>query len=325
MDNWKRLEGESDIEWEIRICLAKKRNQCDLDWSEIIDLLKLDISPDQLRKQAVGYVRYDDYIKGYQSVATRILSISDLHVPFQLPIETFKDYIGITDILQINGDLCDCLALSKFTKLYRVDPMLELIEARQYLINLVEYINPRQVIITTGNHDERFGKYFAKKLDTDFLNKLLPTNSIELMVEDGFHYYDVQSKTKTYYPPLQEVFTDVKIIYAHDWKVKIGKTWFCHPLAFRSGILSTAQKAKSYLQDIDKEPFNAVIMAHTHRVGETKIGNVYLYEQGACCYVDKMAYTDGRMQQPQKEGFMFICQDKDGNLIKDKTKLIELN
>jgi hypothetical protein len=31
------------------------------------------------------------------------------------------------------------------------------------------------------------------------------------------------------------------------------------------------------------------------------------------------------MQQPQKEGYMFICQDEEGNLIKTKTKLIELN
>jgi hypothetical protein len=38
-----------------------------------------------------------------------------------------------------------------------------------------------------------------------------------------------------------------------------------------------------------------------------------------------MSYTDGKMQQPQKEGFMFICQDDEGNLIKDKTRLIELN
>ena len=77
--------------------------------------------------------------------------------------------------------------------------------------------------------------------------------------------------------------------------------------------------------DTDTEMFEAVVLAHTHKVGETKIGNIYLFEQGACCDVTKMNYVDGKLQQPQKEGFMFICQDDEGNLIKDKTKLIELN
>ena len=50
-----------------------------MDWVEIRDMLGLDISPDQLRKQAVGYEEYDNYINGYAGVATTILSISDLH------------------------------------------------------------------------------------------------------------------------------------------------------------------------------------------------------------------------------------------------------
>ena len=32
-----------------------------------------------------------------------------------------------------------------------------------------------------------------------------------------------------------------------------------------------------------------------------------------------------RLQKPQKEGFVIICQDKDGNLINEKTKVISLN
>ena len=204
--------------------------------------------------------------------------------------------------------------------------MEEIIEARQYLIDLIEYIQPKRVYLTYGNHDVRMGNYFAKNLDSDIL-ELMPNNAIELIVEDGFRHYDKLTKAKTYYEPLADVFdrVGIEIIYVDDWKVKIGKTWFVHPLAYRSGILSTVSKAKNYLQDTDTEMFDTVVMAHTHKVGETKIGNVNLYEQGACCYVDKMSYTDGKMQQPQKEGFMFICQDDEGNLLKDKTKLVELN
>lgn len=52
-----------------------------MDWIEIRDMLGLSITPDQLRKQAVGYEEYDNYINGYEGVATTILSVSDLHYP----------------------------------------------------------------------------------------------------------------------------------------------------------------------------------------------------------------------------------------------------
>ena len=322
----KRRENETEFEWKLRLCLAKKRGEIDLDWQEIVEILGLNITKDQLRKQAVGYFEYDEYIHGYGGVANRILAISDLHVPFQLPKETFEEYVGIVDTLVINGDIVDSQNLSKFLKLYRLSPMEEIIEARKYLIDLIEYVKPKRVYLTYGNHDNRFSSYFAKNLDTDIL-ELMPNNAIELIVEDGFRHYNKLTGTKTYYEPLSDMFdrVGIEVVYTGDWKVKIGKTWFVHPLAYRSGILSTVAKAKNYLQDTDMEMFDTVVMAHTHKVGETKIGNVNLYEQGACCYVDQMAYTDGKMQQPQKEGFMFICQDDEGNLIKDKTRLIEIN
>lgn len=36
-----------------------------MDWVEIRDMLGLSITPDQLRKQAVGYLEYDNYINGF--------------------------------------------------------------------------------------------------------------------------------------------------------------------------------------------------------------------------------------------------------------------
>lgn len=110
-----------------------------------------------------------------------------------------------------------------------------------------------------------------------------------------------------------------------DGKCKIGKTWFVHPLAYRQGMLATADKAKDYLQDTDKEGFDCVTMAHTHMIGDSKRGYVRLLEQGAFANVDKMNYMDGRLTKPQKEGFAVIYQDKDGNLIGAKTKVISLN
>ena len=77
-----RLPNESSFEWELRLCKAKLNKDIDLDWQEIVDALGLDIHYDSLRKMAYGYQRYDEYLKN-NGVALRILSISDLHIPFQ--------------------------------------------------------------------------------------------------------------------------------------------------------------------------------------------------------------------------------------------------
>lgn len=316
----QRLENEDFTGWKIRCCLAKRRKETDMDWIEIRDMLGLDITPDQLRKQAVGYEEYDNYIHGFENVATTILSISDLHVPFQLNWDLLKKYKGV-DILQINGDVVDCQALSKFSKQYRLSPIEEMILGRQYLIDLIEYIKPKRVVCNYGNHDKRFANYIAKNIDTDLL-ELLPDTSLELIFTEGFKHYDKKSKSKVWYEPLCNVFTDIKIEYIDDWKVKLGKTWFVHPLAYRSGFLATADKAKDYLQDIDKDSFDCVCMAHTHAVGDSEKGYIRLLEQGAFADVKKMNYMDGRLVKPQKMGFAIICQDVDGNLIKDKTKVV---
>ena len=319
-----RLEGETSFEWKLRCCLAKRRKQTDMDWIEIRDMLGFDITPDQLRKQAVGYEEYDNYIHGFDGVATTILSVSDLHVPFQLPIDLLGEYSNRIDILQINGDVVDCQALSKFPKLYRISPMEEIIQGRQYLIDLIEFLNPKKVVCNYGNHDKRLASYFAKNLDSDIL-ELLPDTSLELIFQDGFRHYDKRSKSKVAYEPLCDVFPDIEIEYIDDWKCKIGKTWFVHPLAYRQGALATADKAKDYLQDKYPDPFDCVCMAHTHAIGDTKKGYIRLLEQGAFADVEKMNYMDGKLTKPQKEGFAIICQDTNGNLIEKKSKVVCLN
>ena len=319
-----RKENETDFEWKLRLCKLKLNKEIDLDWSEIVDILGIDVSADHLRKTAYGMMEYDEYIHGFSGVATTILSVSDMHIPFQLPINLLNEYIGKIDVLQINGDVVDCQALSKFPKQYRISPMEEMILGRQYLIDLISYIKPKKVICNWGNHDKRFSAYFAKNLDTDIL-ELLPDTSLELIFEDGFKHYDKRNGTKVWYEPIKNLFDNIEIQYIDDWKSRIGKTIFVHPSAFRQGILATADKAKDFLQDTETEIFDCVCMAHTHSVGDGKKGNIRLIEQGAFCDVNKMNYVNGKLTKPQKEGFAIICQDIDGNLIQDKTKVICLN
>lgn len=320
----QRHENETNFEWKFRLCKEKLNKEIDYDWQEIVEALGLDVSADHLRKTAYGMMEYHEYIHGYGAAATTILSISDMHVPFQLPYELLEDYKNRVDILQINGDVIDCQNLSRFVRYNRLSTMDEIIQGRRYLIGLINYIHPKKVVCNYGNHDSRLGTYLAKNLDAD-INQLLPNNALELIIEDGFRHYDKQLGCKVYYEPIKNLFEGIEIEYVNDWKSKIGKTWFVHPLAYRSGMLATCDKAKEYLHDVDKDGFDCVVMAHTHSVGDSKKGFVRLIEQGAFADVTKMSYADGRLTKPQKEGFAIICQDKDGNIINDKSKVIVLN
>lgn len=317
-----RKENENDFEWKLRLCKAKINKEIDLDWQEIVDILKLDIHPDHLRKTAYGLIEYDLYIKN-KGVATRILSLSDLHIPFQLPKETYKDYVGQVDILQLNGDIVDMQQISKFPKSYRVSVMEEIIQGRQFLIDLIEYIKPKKVVITYGNHDIRFQNYLSKNLDSDLL-ELMPQTSLDLIFEDGFNHYDKRNRTKTWYEPIKNIFSDIEIDYTGNWFCQIGETIFCHPSAFSSGILKTAEKAMNFFRN-EGYIFKSLVMAHTHRIGEYTIGNTTIYEQGTVSDIKQQHYLDGKLVNSQKEGFIYLCQDDNGNVVRDKVQLVVLN
>jgi hypothetical protein len=227
------------------------------------------------------------------------------------------------DILVLNGDLLDCYAISKFSKLYRTSPIEEMIGARQYLIDLIEYIRPKQVVVTYGNHCLRLCGYLSSHLDTD-IQELMPETALDYLFVDGFTHYDRKLKTKTYYEPIRDVFEDIKIEYTGNWHCQIFDTIFCHPKAFASNPMKTAEKAMYFFRNEGKQ-FKTLVMAHTHRTGSYTIGNTTIYEQGAACETDKMNYTDGMLINSQKQGFIYLCYDKDGNCMPEKTKLVTLN
>lgn len=319
-----RKENESLTEWTIRCCLAKRRHETDMEWKEIRDMLGMHLTPDQLRKMAVGMQLVDEYYHSPAGVATRILAISDSHVPFNLDTDIFAPYAGAVDILVLNGDIEDCFSCSSFPKRYRVGLDEEMALTRKYIIDVVTLIKPKKVFINMGNHEYRLGRYLTDKLNDEIMT-IMPDSPMELIVNDGFHVKDRYNKTSTFYEPLVEVFKEegIEIEYTGDWFCKVGKTLFTHPLTYSSGMLKTTEKAVNFFLRKDRD-FNAIVMAHTHRLGSYKQGDILMYEQGCCCDLAKLDYNDGKLTIPGQNGFIYVCQDEDGNIIESKTKLISL-
>ena len=326
-----RKSGESLTDYWIR--LFEHKDEYNLSCVQIADLLNEAYGVTYTESRWRKNYRLFEAGRQYErqrlegGVATRILCLSDLHVPFQLPVSTFRQYAGQIDVLVLNGDIGDCQAISKFPKAYRISPMEELIETRQYLLELIVELAPSKVIVTYGNHDMRFQNYLAKSLDSDIL-ELMPQTSLELLFVDGFNHYNKRYQTKSYYPPLADVLIDVlgdiEIEYTNNWWTQIGDTIICHPIAFSSGMMQTAKKAKEYFQDLGLCPAQ-IILGHTHKVGMYRLGNVMMYEQGCCCDVTKLHYGDGRLTSPQQMGYICFGQDINGHTVPSSVNLVSLN
>lgn len=328
----KRLPDEPFDDYFVR--LFENKTALGLTCEEIADLLNAEnpsgakYGESRWRKMFKAFNRGRIYERNLneRGVHTRVLCVSDMHVPFQKPVETFADYAhGVVDVLVINGDVCDFSAISKFQKAYRSSPFDEMVQARKYLIDLIEYIRPKRVIITYGNHDARFQQYLASRIDTDIL-ELMPKTELDLICDTGFHQFSTEMRTNVFYEPLIDVFADegIEVQYTRNWYAQLGGVLFCHPLAFKGGIMKTSQDAVTFFRNEGKV-FSCLVMGHTHRTGYYTLGHTIMYEQGACCDTSQMRYSDGKLTLGQREGFLYLCLDKNGDVMREQSKLICLN
>ena len=308
-----------------RIVESKLVDRIDKDYTELSEeAFGKAYSSDVARRMFYGAKKVIDAIeedKGrVNEDETRILCISDMHIPFNRDIKEFFKYKGKVDTLVLNGDIIDNYSMSSFTKMYRLSLVEELIQARELLIELIEEIKPKKVTVVTGNHEIRLGKKIADKIGSDLLD-LMPRDALAFLFDTGFNYYDRIKKCKTVYTPIDEE-VDCEINYVGNFWAKEGKTIFVHPQAFKGTTLGTVGKAYDYFTAIG-EDFQSIIMAHTHKLGMYVMNDKYLYEQGTCANLNHMDYQDLKLpKSSQVNGYMYIVQDKDGNLIYDKTKLI---
>ena len=308
-----------------RIVESKLVDRIDKDYTELSEeAFGKAYSSDVARRMFYGAKKVIDAIEEDEERVnedeTRILCISDMHIPFNRDIKEFFKYKGKVDTLVLNGDIIDNYSMSNFTKMYRLSLVEELIQARELLIELIEEIKPKKVTVVTGNHEIRLGKKIADKIGSDLLD-LMPRDALAFLFDTGFNYYDRIKKCKTVYTPIDEE-VDCEINYVGNFWTKEGKTIFVHPQAFKGTTLGTVGKAYDYFTAIG-EDFQSIIMAHTHKLGMYVMNDKYLYEQGTCANLNHMDYQDLKLpKSSQVNGYMYIIQDKDGNLIYDKTKLI---
>lgn len=323
-----RWVGESFDEYFIR--LYENKSTYGLNYNQIAELLNKENGKDYgesaYRKKIVEFNRGRVYERehGMKSVSQRVLSISDLHIPYSYPVSSFKSYYGNVDILVLNGDIMDCHSISSFPKKYHISFMDEMTSARQYIIDLVNTISPKKVLITKGNHEHRMVRYLSEKINDDLMN-LMPDSPMDLIINDGFKNNDRSKHTEVYYRPLKDVFQEsgIEIQYDGEWYCRVGNVIFAHPLTYSASMMKTTEKAVTYFtRALKHRDFTAIVLAHTHKIGFYKVGDILMYEQGCCCKLDDLDYANGKLTDPQQNGYIYVCLDAKGNILEDKTRLI---
>lgn len=272
-------------------------NTYDSSWNDIIKITKefrLSSHKDELG------LTTDKHVK--------ILSFSDLHVPFFLwedmerALRQHKD----ANIVVLNGDILDAYVFSTFSKSKNISALKEY----RVAFDLVHYLsdNFEKVVLVCGNHDYRtsravksagFNSDASRVLRPDLLSRIANGEKLD-------EYGNLEAKLD---------FSNVIYELSDSWYVRIGKTIFCHPSGFASKYPgATVVKLLDHFSNrLSYDDFDSIVVGHTHKVYKGVVGNKLLIEQGAMAHRLPYQFKADLRFKNTSNGYAIIYQDADGN------------
>lgn len=248
-------------------------------------------------------------------IVRKILSISDLHIPFDRDdlvfeiIEKEKD----ADILVINGDFLDLYAVSTWPKERSIILRKEYTIAMEYL-KIFSKTFP-QVVITRGNHEYRLNRYFHTNVSKDvsfMVNKEILGRLVNgEMYDDEGNICEKNDFSNVHYQPGPEA-----------WFIKIGKTMFLHPNTFLKTEAQTVVKAQEYF--MERKNVDCIVIGHTHHQAFVPTRGKLCIEQGClCCPLDYE--KQGKLNfKAMTLGYAVVYQDAEGNCDFNETHTVYL-
>jgi predicted phosphodiesterase len=241
----------------------------------------------------------------------KVVSISDLHIPFQHDA-VLDDLIAKhsdAEILVINGDFLELYSVSSWPKNKSVMLRKEYEQGMKYLKKLAE-IFPK-IYMTKGNHEDRLQRYFTSNVDPTI--SFMTDPDILQRLSKGYDFNEDGDLVKVH---------DLKNVHYRkgllSWYVQIGRCIFVHPTGGSGVPMRTAIKATDYLLSRSLE-FDAVVCAHTHQIGQVIYNNKLLIEQGCACVPLEYESTSKMAYRPQSFGYAVMYMNKQGYVDFDKS------
>jgi len=236
----------------------------------------------------------------------KILCLSDLHAPyinFSMVEKAINDNLDC-NICVLNGDIFDASGLSLFDKMKEINLKKEFEQVFKLLDVLSEKFE--YVIWVWGNHDgERFRRYIVKNIKNELREYAFDRlNPIKYLTEKYDNILTINHNT-----------------------VQIGDVIFKHPNRYSNAELKTV--INEYLifsankKMLPNPNFRAIVIGHTHYMGNYIYNDTLLIEQGCLCY-----QPDYKFIEPSKRswttGYARIELDKNNKVIFNKSKWIYL-
>lgn len=236
----------------------------------------------------------------------KILSLSDLHIPFFYGdvVEDALTKHTDADVVVLNGDTLEMDAASRFPRHKTVLLKYEYKLALQFLARLSKQF--KNIVIVKGNHEDRLDRYFADKIDPA-LNMMVESDVLWRLAngygfnQDGFfeRHYD---------------FNNVSYERGvNNWFVQIGQAIFCHPSRTSSMTCRSVELAHQYFMSRGYS-YQAVIMGHTHRLASCVTDGKLLIEQGCMCVPLDYAAKSDIKYKPTSFGYAVVVMDEHGNV-----------
>jgi predicted phosphodiesterase len=243
-----------------------------------------------------------------QSKHTKILSFSDLHIPFFLweNMEEALQEHSDADIVVLNGDILDAYIFSTFSKSKNIAALKEYRAA----FDLVHYLSDNfpNVILVCGNHDYRttraiksagFAEDATKVYRPDLLSRIANGEKLD-------EYGQLVEKLD---------FSNVHYQIQDSWYVRVGKTIFCHPSGFGSKYpgATVVKLLDHFSHMMDQNDFDSIVVGHTHKVYKGVVSGKLLIEQGAMAHRLPYQFKADLRFKNAMNGYAVIYQDENGN------------
>lgn len=243
-----------------------------------------------------------------ESKERKIISFSDLHVPFFLweEMRVALNEHSDANVVVLNGDILDAYIFSTFSKSKRIAALKEYISAFDLVKILSE--NFESVVIVSGNHDYRTSRAVASSgLQKEATQVLRP--DLLARIANG--------EQLNQYAELVEKHSFENVFYQKQdsWYVRIGKTIFCHPSGFGSKypgatVVKLLDHFSARMKDTD---FDSIVVGHTHKVYKGVVSNKLLIEQGAMAHKLPYQFKPDLRFKNATNGYAIVYQDSSGN------------
>lgn len=238
----------------------------------------------------------------------KILSFSDLHIPFflwedmKLALNTHSD----ANVVVLNGDILDAYIFSTFSKSKRIAALKEYISAFDLVRILSE--NFETVVIVSGNHDYRTSRAVqSTNLDKEATQILRPDLLARIANGEELNEYAELIEKHSF----ENVFYEKQ----ESWYTRVGKTIFCHPSGFGSAypgatVVKLLDHFTNRMSDLD---FDSIVVGHTHKVYKGVVAGKLLIEQGAMAHQLPYQFKADLRFKNAMNGYAIIYQDANGN------------